>query len=118
MPATGAYRVYGSALLAIHPWFRSPLAVGTFETRRTEIALTGFPPANQLPLQWAIDGTPSAAADVLTLRRGQRLRAQSVTHQTFAVMIVPATTRQLFQQPAEGVTLDGVASPVTHVPFR
>ena len=33
-------------------------------------------------------------------------------------MIVPATTRQLFQQPAEGVTLDGVASPVTHVPFR
>ncbi|HEY8133380.1 MAG TPA: hypothetical protein VII12_16010 [Thermoanaerobaculia bacterium] len=116
VPASGAYRVYGSAVLSIHPWFRKALIFGTFESRNTEIALTGFAPASQLPLQWIVDGVPVHAADVLELRRGQRLRVTSSAGGPFGVMIVPSGVVTLFQQPPHGVTLDAAAPPVTHVP--
>jgi len=116
VPASGAYGIYGSGALSIHPWFRNALIFGTFESRNTEIALTGFAPASQLPLQWMIDGAPSPAADVFELRRGQRLRVISSARGPFGVMIVPSGVVSLFRQPAHGVTLDAAASPVTHVP--
>jgi len=116
VPMSGAYRIYGSSVLSIHPWFRNPLIFGTFESPNTEIALTGFAPANQLPLQWMIDGLPSATAGVLELRRGQRLRVISAARGPFGVMIVPSGVVSLFRQPPHGVTLDAASPPVTHVP--
>jgi hypothetical protein len=116
VPASGAYRIYGSGVLSIHPWFRKALLFGTFESRNTEIALTGFAPASQLPLQWMIDGAPLRAADVFELRRGQRLRVVSAARGPFGVMIVPSGVVSLFRQPPHGVTLDVAAPPVTHVP--
>jgi drug/metabolite transporter superfamily protein YnfA len=116
VPATGAYRIYGSPVLSIHPWFRDPVVFGTFESRGTEITLTGFAPANRLPLDWVLDGAPMVPADVLPLRRLQRLRVISHAASPFGVMIVPAGVTDLFQQPAHGVTLDGAAPAVTHVP--
>ena len=104
VPATGAYRIYGSGALAMHPWFRNPLLFGTFESRGAEIALTGFPSAPTLP------------NDVVHLRRGQRFAVQSTASGSIGVMIVPAGTTSLFRQPPSGVTLDAAAPPVTHVP--
>jgi hypothetical protein len=116
VPASAAYRVYGSGVLSIHPWFRNALIFGTFESRNTEIVLTGFAPASHLPLQWMIDGLPVTAADVFDLRRGQRLRIVSAARGPLGVMIVPSATVSLFRQPAHGVTLDAAAPPVTHGP--
>jgi hypothetical protein len=117
VPASGAYRVYGSELLSIHPWFQNPVIFGTFESARTPIALQGFPPANRLPLTWSIDGAPMQLAGVLSLRRHQRLRVVSHANVPLGLMIVPAGVRELFEQPPHGVTLDAAAPPVTHVPL-
>ena len=112
VPATGAYRVYASEGLSMHPWFRNPLAYGTFESRNTRIDL---PRLRRSELQTTVDGIP-IAANAMRLNRGQHLRVV-VTH-AIGVMIVPAGIRSLFQQPPPGVTLDAAAPPVTHVPFQ
>ncbi len=116
VPVDGQYRIYGSELLSIHPWFQRPLIFGTFPTSHTEIALTRFPPAATLPLSWTLDGAPIPATDSLTLRRHQRLAVQYGGDRSFGVMIVPSGIRDLFQQRAPGVTLDAATTPVTHVP--
>jgi hypothetical protein len=116
VPVSGAYRIYASDVLAIHPWFQNPMIFGTFESRRTEIALTGFPPADRLPLQWEIDGAPVPARDILVLQRRQRLRVAARIDRPLGMMIVPVETRGLFLQPPPGITLDGATIPVTHVP--
>jgi hypothetical protein len=112
VPATGTYRVYASEALSMHPWFRNPLAYGTFESRNTRIDLPRF---RRSDLQLTVDGIP-IAPNAMRLIRGQHLRA--VAPRTLGVMIVPAGIRSLFQQPPPGVTLDAAAPPVTHVPFR
>ncbi len=114
VPASGTYRVYASGALAMHPWFRNPVAYGTFESRNTRINLVGFRRAN---LGWRIDGIAVPPTDVLRLTRGQHLRAISPGG-PLGVMVVPNGIRSLFQQPAPGVTLDAAAPPVTHVPFQ
>lgn len=118
VPASGSYRVYASQVLSLHPWYRNPLVFGSYESRNTEIELTGFAPASGLPLQWTIDGAPVKADDVMELRRGQRLALQLIGNGPFGVMIVPAGIHALFRQPPHGVTIEAAASPVTHVPFR
>src|SRR5258708_2797664 len=112
VPATGAYRVYASEALSMHPWFRNPLAYGTFESRNTRIDLPRF---RRPDLQLTADGI-SIAPNAMRLNRGQHLRV--IASHTLGVMIVPAGTRGLFQQPPAGVTRHAAARPVTHVPFR
>jgi hypothetical protein len=112
VPATGAYRVYASEALLMHPWFRNPLPFGTFESRNSRIDLVGF---RRTDLQWTVDGAP-ISGDALKLKRGQHLRVASP--HALGVMIVPAGMRSLFQQASPGVTLDAAAPPRTHVPFR
>ena len=112
VPATGVYRAYASEALAMHPWFRNPLAYGTFESRNTRIDLVRF---RRRDLQFTADGVPMPAG-AMRLKRGQHLRATSP--HAAGIMIVPAGIRSLFQQPPPGVTIDAAAPPVTHVPFR
>lgn len=116
VPAGGAYRVYGSERLSTHPWFRAPLLIGSLESRHTEVKLTGFSPASKLPVAWWIDGVPAPPADVLQLRRKQRLRVASHARGPFGIMIVPINVTELFRQPPHGVTIDGAMPPATHVP--
>jgi hypothetical protein len=114
VPASGTYRVYSSAALATHPWFRNPLAYGTFESRGAQIHLAGFRRPN---LGWRIDDIAVAPTGVFHLKRGQHLRAMAMSG-PLGVMIVPGGIRDLFQQPPHGVTLDAAAPPVTHFPFQ
>jgi hypothetical protein len=116
VPTGGAYRVYASEPLSIHPWFRDPVTFGTFESPVVEISLVGFPPVSRLPLAFWTDGVAVPPADVLHLRRKQRLRVVSLARTSLGIMIVPANTRELFRQPAHGVTIDGAAPAITHIP--
>lgn len=116
VPADGQYRIYGSEVLSIHPWFQQPLIFGTFPSSRTEIVLTGFPPASALPVTFAVDGKPIASAETLTLRRHQHLAVIYRGDRQLGLMIVPAGVHALFQQPPPGVTLDAATTPITHWP--
>jgi len=118
VPATGAYRVYASQLLSIHPWFQNALIFGMSENPRAEVSLTHFPPGSSLPVSFTLDGQNVAPADVLILQQHQRLRVVSQLDRPLGLMIVSVGLHELFKQPPHGVTLDGATPPMTHVPFR
>lgn len=116
VPASGSYRVYASELLATHPWFRNPLAVGSFDIPpQLEVALRGFPPPSQLPLTWSVDGQP-ANAESLRLVRMQRLHVASTSARPLGIVIVPENVHELFRQPAPGVGIDSFSPVETHIP--
>ena len=118
VPATGTYRVYGSNVLSIHPWFRQPLIFSTYESSRVEVVLSGFPPAAALPLTFAVDGKATPPLNSLSLVRGQHLRVAGRLDRPLGLLIVPEGIRALFMQPAPGVSLDAATLPVAHIrPF-
>jgi hypothetical protein len=98
-PVAGRYDVYMSESLARHVWFRRPLEVGVFDT-------------NVQPLDFRKDGLKPVSTLVLT--PGQRFRVDAPPG--FGVFVVPSSESVFFRQPPHGVTLDGVAAAVTHVP--
>jgi len=69
-----------------------------------------------VPLRFAIDGNPQPPSDRLTLRKRQRLDVAADIMQTTDIFIIPAGQSRQFHRPPEGVTLDAVAPPRTHVP--
>lgn len=108
VPADGDYRLFASPALAAHPWFRSPLFVGSYfeaDAKRLELRL-GVPRAHP-ELGW-----PAVAR----LRKGQRIRMTSGASEPLGVMLVPSGDRVLFRQPPPNVTIDAAAPRVTHVP--
>jgi hypothetical protein len=52
------------------------------------------------------------------LRRGQKISVKLTANEPLGLMIVRADIHDLFRQPPHPVTLEGAASPVTHIPFR
>jgi hypothetical protein len=95
-PADGVYRVYKSAALARHPWFRQPLEAGTLASNLPPLDLRTLP------------------SETVTLRRNQRVHVDA--GDGVAIFIVPANETVFFRQPPAGVTLDAVEPARTHVP--
>jgi hypothetical protein len=122
VPADGRYRVIASRKLATHPWFRlSRLDVGTYDrdgAKRLELPLAAIDDSHPEAVRFTADGQPVALdGGRLTLKSGQHLIAESST--AAALLLLPGEDDVLFRQPADGVTLEGAARPVTHVPeFR
>lgn len=118
VPVDGDYRLFASAALANHRWFRQPLFVGSYdrpEAKRFELRLGA--PADQPDLQWTVDGVESATkGGVVRLRAGQRLMARYFGSEALGILLMPGDDQLLFQQPPEGVTLEGSAPRETHVP--
>jgi hypothetical protein len=96
-PVDGTYVVIKSQALASHAWFRHPLEIGVFDTNVPPLDLRG-----------------ADRSVTLTVSRGQRLHVDAPAN--IAVFIVPADEPVWFRQPPHGVTLDGVAPAVTHIP--
>ena len=96
-PVDGTYVVIKSEALASHAWFRHPLEIGVFDTNVPPLDLRG-----------------ADRSVTLTVSRGQRLHVDAPAN--IAVFIVPANEPIWFRQPPHGVTLDGVAPAVTHIP--
>jgi hypothetical protein len=97
VPASGQYRIYSSAPLALHPWFRDPIGTGSYARSNAYVRL------------------PTSRA-VATLHRGDRFVIQSRDLRPIGVFIVPVERTELFRQPPPGVDIDGAFLPVTHVP--
>ena len=117
-PVDGEYRVYASPGLATHRWFRQPLFVGSYdrpEAKRFELRLGA--PADHADLQWMVDGAETTpAAGLLRLRAGQRVVARYFGSASLGIILLPGDDQLLFRQPPPGVTLEGSAPRVTHVP--
>jgi hypothetical protein len=108
VPADGDYRVYASPQLALHPWFRDPIATGSYARDDAH-----------LQLSMLHNDAHIAFRPARTLRRGERCFIQSRDSRPFGVFVVPAERTELFHQPQRGVDLDAAFPPVTHVPhFR
>jgi hypothetical protein len=122
VPADGSYRVIASRKLAAHPWFRlSRLDVGTYDrdgAKRLELPLAAIDDSHPEAVRFIADGRPVALeGGRVTLKRRQYLIAESSA--PAALLLLPGDDMVLFRQPADGVTLEGAAPPVTHVPdFR
>ena len=108
VPADGDYRVYASPQLALHPWFRDPIATGSYARVDAHLQLSMFHNDAQF-----------ASGPGRRLRRGERFFVKSRDSRPFGVFVVPAERTELFRQPPRGVDLDAAFPPVTHVPrFR
>lgn len=108
-PATGRYRVVASRDLANHPWFERPLEVGALQTNVAPLDLRTI--ANE-PAVVSVDGVP--VPETFTAKRLQRIAVRADPEA--GVMIVPASEAVFFRQPPRGISLDGIAPAVTHVP--
>ena len=111
-PVTGRFRVFASPALARHPWFREPLQLGTFESNVPPFRVGAM---ESTPVAVTIDGVP--AGTDFTIRRKQRLRITA--DRGVGIFVLPANQPVFFAQLPPGVSLDGSAPAVTHVPrFR
>jgi len=103
VPIDGTYRVFASANLSSHPWFREPLAAsatsGPLDLRRLPSTAPGA-------IDWTIDGTHAAIGVRVNLRKGVRLRASLRARTAFGVFLVPGDDETLFRQPSPGVDFD------------
>jgi hypothetical protein len=111
-PRTGNYRVFVSAPLARHPWFRNPLAFATYKKPDASRFTIELPEPGAGPVRFdypIIDG-------VLPLTAGQRLVAFNTSQQEVAVFLMTSDDRLLFREPEGGATLEGETTRVTHVP--
>lgn len=108
VPRDGAYRVYVSAPLARHPWFRDPLRTASYKG----------PDASRLTFRLPEPGAGPVTfdADPSRLRKGQRLTATNTSGEQLAVFVLPSNDRMLFRQPPPGATLEAETTRVTHVP--
>jgi len=115
VPRDGTYRVFASAELARHPWFRDPFYVGAYETARqmnTAFALEAKPAA----LSWWVDRKPVAIDREIALRKGQRIAVMSAASEPLGIVLLSGTDTMLFRQPPPGATLEASTTRVTHVP--
>ena len=113
-PASGRYRVYASAELARHPWFRQPLQVGTFESNVPPLRTAFMNTAAAVNV--TVDGV-AVQANEFSINRKQRLRIE--TEPGVGIFVLPANQPQFFAQPLAGISLDASAATVTHIPrFR
>jgi hypothetical protein len=117
VPRDGTYRVFASAELARHPWFRDPFYVGAYETARqmnTAFALQN--PLSPPPLSWWIERKPVAIGREIALRKGQRIAVMSAASEPLGIVLLSGTDTMLFRQPPPGATLEASTTRVTHVP--
>ncbi len=108
VPRDGDYRVYVSAPLARHPWFRNPLAFATYKKPDASKFTIELPAEGAGPVQFS--------APLTRLRKGARLAAFNASNQEVAVILLPTNDRVLFRQPEGGATLEGETTRVTHLP--
>ena len=108
VPRDGDYRVYVSAPLARHPWFRNPLAFVTYKKSDASKFTIELPEPGAGPVQFS--------APLAGLRQGTRLVATNTSDREVAVILLPTDDRLLFRQPEGGATLEGETTRVTHVP--
>jgi hypothetical protein len=107
-PRDGDYRVYVSAPLARHPWFRNPLAFATYKKSDASKFTIELPAPGAGPVQFS--------APLTGLRQGTRVVATNTSDRELAVILLPTDDRMLFRQPEGGATLEGETTRVTHVP--
>jgi hypothetical protein len=108
VPRDGTYRVYVSAPLARHPWFRTPIRVSSYKRDDASRFTVILPPQGPGPIRFD--------RDVAQLRKGQHLTALNPTNEELAVILLSTDDHILFRQPPAGVTLDAETTRVTHVP--
>ena len=111
-PYTGNYRIYVSAPLARHPWFRNPLAFATYKRPDASRFTIELPAAGAGPVRFDYP----VLQNVLPLSAGQRIVATNTSEREVAVILMSTDDRLLFRQPADGATLEGETTRVTHVP--
>ncbi len=117
VPMDGTYRVYVSRELARHRWYRRPMSVAAVEaTYSPYLAFTLPDPGSDARVQWWIDGKPVVPGEAVDLRRGQRVAAALREGEPVAVLLLRGDDRKLFRLPPPGISLEGSASKVTHVP--
>jgi hypothetical protein len=108
VPVDGDYRLFASAALAHHPWFRQSLFVGSYtepDAQHFELHLGA--PAAHPELGWDA---------VRRLHRGERIRMTSSASEPMGIILLPGSDDVLFRQPPIGVTLEAASARVTHVP--
>ena len=117
VPRDGDYRLYVSAELATHAWFRSPLGVAGFHELEADRFIARLPPpGSRADLDWWIDRQPATLSAVVHLRQGQRLAVGSRAAVPLAVILLSSGDRVLFRQPPPGATLEAESTRVTHFP--
>ena len=112
VPQRGNYRVFVSAPLARHPWFRNPLALATYKKPDASRFTVELPEPGAGPVRF----DSAMVGGVLPLEAGQRLVAVNTSSEDVAVFVLASDDRVLFRQPAGGATLEGETTRVTHVP--
>lgn len=115
VPRDGAYRVYVSASLARHPWFRTPIRVSSYKREDASRFTVTLPAPSAGPVRLHVDGVP-VSDPTLTLRKGQRVAAVNPSPEDLAVILLSTNDRVLFRQPPHGVTLDAETTRITHMP--
>jgi hypothetical protein len=117
VPKDGDYRLFTSAALASHPWFRHPLSTAIYKEADASRLTIRLPlPVTREDLQWWIDGRPTTLGTLVRLHKGQRVAVVSVSSEDLAVILLPTADRVLFRQPPPGVSLEAETTRVTHVP--
>lgn len=117
VPRDGEYRLYASAELSRHPWFRRPMYITAFDLPGVELRLP--PPGGPGTLQWFVDERPRTLAGIVVLKKGQRIRVRSTDARPLGVFLVNSDDPVIFRQPPAGVTLEAASPRVTHWPvFR
>ena len=101
VPRDGAYRLFASAELARHRWFRDP--AGAYREAQP-LTLRSLP---HPPLR--ISAGP-------LLKKGQRITVTSFATEPLGIILLSGEDTILFRQPPEGATLEAEATRVTHVP--
>lgn len=115
VPRDGDYRVYASAELARHPWFRDPLLVASYRREDAVRFTLRLPAPSSGDVDWTVDGR-EVTGSLLRLRAGSRVTAASRSTKPIGVIALSTGDRVLFRQPPAGVTLEGEMTRVTHVP--
>ncbi|HJV21884.1 MAG TPA: hypothetical protein VJ570_04260, partial [Holophagaceae bacterium] len=110
VPRSGVYRVAGSASLAGHPWFRSPLAIGMGGFRQgpgVALDLRDIPalPSGTLVLR-VNDREVEVAQGGLPLRQGDRVTAEWKGTGALGLFLSPMDRNLIFQPGVVGVNLD------------
>lgn len=86
----GRYDVYGSELLAKHPWFAKPLEYGMINGSELAIPLRRLPRVPDAELRWSVDGVPlPVGVRTLDLRAGSTLELMATPHARTGVLVVP-----------------------------
>jgi hypothetical protein len=114
VPRDGTYRLFASAALARHPWFRDPLRVASEKSEDAARFTTLLPPDGK-GARIILSGK-TVSGESVALRKGQRVAVVNTTGTDLGVVLLPSRDRVLFREPPPGVSLEAEATRVTHVP--